>query len=692
MNRRAQRGGFTLVEVMIGTVLMVLAVAMTCAGLVYVMAGERRNSIQMELDLDVRKATERITHDLRLSAIEKMLYYPAGSGSCTGVSFPIAITNAAAPLLYDADGKIIWTRTVVFHVWTNLPNELRMTVFQPRNNSLTDAQRQEQLNSVVLYGNGSRTYESNKANTYVIFRNLFDWSISSKGAIFDGYSPVAHPEAVTLGTFTLSNGMHRFKFKVKGKNPSSSGYRIAIDTLAPSPCGSEREAEAQLPVYAISGPAAFADYMPGGSWSGNWRLNFPATAVDQYFTLQLDNDRWEETNFEPTGAEFDKTLVEWNDGLMDFVVRLAYGWTAAWLAEAQTRYGPQEALTNDLLRGAAIRVLMRGNEMLDGGFIKAIGSRCFVRFGGDPSVATSLRVEAAYIAEAASREELTMDITGASYPLPHWWSGTTSFDVNSTNTYAGPASLTIDKDKSYIVSYLVSMGAPKANPYTWTDATRPMTNSFFIPRSSGPGVADLLDPTWSDRGDVIATNSVLGVNEIWVCYPEFGTYTTPIFDTHLDAPAYNDLWWTSSIPSGCSITMKFRCGSSNDLADALAFSNITTVITTPGTALTAPAKRYCQVQATLYSNPGGVFAGWDTPLLRALRVRWTGQLKTADIGGVFSKGPDHGIFELTVDDQPLTRGVTINLEIYDDAITFGGKRRRITSAVATEIEPRNSGK
>jgi hypothetical protein len=56
-------------------------------------------------------------------------------------------------------------------------------------------------------------------------------------------------------------------------------------------------------------------------------------------------------------------------------------------------------------------------------------------------------------------------------------------------------------------------------------------------------------------------------------------------------------------------------------------------------------------------------------------------------------GPDMGIFKVTVDGVPLIRGVTVDLEIFEDIGGFGGQDKRLTSYVRqVEIEPRNTGK
>ena len=81
------------------------------------------------------------------------------------------------------------------------------------------------------------------------------------------------------------------------------------------------------------------------------------------------------------------------------------------------------------------------------------------------------------------------------------------------------------------------------------------------------------------------------------------------------------------------------------------------------------------------------------PTLKDVAIRWTGANTVADIGGTVTKGPEYGIFDVYVDDRPLTKGLTVDLTIYEDVIGFGGDgSNRMTSTMSTEIEPRNTGK
>ena len=63
-----------------------------------------------------------------------------------------------------------------------------------------------------------------------------------------------------------------------------------------------------------------------------------------------------------------------------------------------------------------------------------------------------------------------------------------------------------------------------------------------------------------------------------------------------------------------------------------------------------------------------------------------------DMGALISKGPNQGIFEVTVDGQPLLSALTIDLEIYKDMYNLNSVTKRITSSQRIELRPRNTGR
>lgn len=689
MNRsHTTQVGFSLVELSVATTILVVSVTVALAGMAYYLRSVVQSDVQNELDIDVQTSMERIKHDMRLSSLDEMFFYPADAAVHTAVSFPKARDDDGDGLVdLDGDGNIIWDKTHVYHVWAGEPHQLRLTTFDPRNNSLTDTERQEQIDSVVANGHGGLTHNSANSETIDIFQNLFDWSISPQGAVFDAYSTTTERDINTsLGSVVLSNGYHTFTFTVVGKNAASSGYKIGLDTLLVSPSYGEREAEAQLPVADQSGASASEQYMSSGSWSGNYQLYFPATGVGDYFTLSLENDRWEETNFRGNDAFYENTTVEFDQSLSpyDFVVTLnGVGWN--WYAKDQT--GDTNGVSaGDVVRGCAVRVLLRGEDMVSGAWLSFDGGTCWVYFRSGSNPSEQLKILKAYIGECVETETPSMDVVSGSFKQLKFGGADGCTISGGGGRWSDPAAFPIDKDKSYLVSFLVDSSAAKGSAWKWRELTDPSVEGcYIIPQSSSPGVSELVTPTWSTRGDVESTNCVLAVRYVYTTYPTNGYYVSPVMDTHLDAPAYDDISWDSYVPWGSSLSLKIRSGNSNDLSDAQAWTNIA-AMTSPG-SINPGDNRYCQFYAQFTPSSSGLAA----PKLKDVTLRWTGEEQFVDVGGTFTKGPDYGIFELTVDGQEIKTGISIDLEIFKDSRGYRGTRT-IRSALTSEITPRNSGR
>ena len=689
-DRRKQAAGFTLAEVSVATAILVIAVGMSTTGLIYVLRASQMNDAQNEMDIQVQTAMERIKYDLRLSSLDEMFFYPEGAGPYTAISFPMARDDDGDGAVdLDGDGKIIWDRTMVYHVWSGEPNELRLTVFDPRDADLSDSERQQQINSVVGNGGGGLTHNGTNASTTVVFANLFDWTITPAGSIFDGYASEAERAMnVVLGSTLLDNGPHTFTFTAVGKNASSSNYRIGVDTLQVSPSYGEREGEAQWPVTAQSGATAVRQYKAGGSWSGNYHLYFPADGENDTFTLTMNNDRWEETNFRSLGDWYDDTTVEFDMTVSpyDYVVCLdSMGYD--WWANDQTSDSNGVAVTGGSYAGGAIRVLVRGQEMMNGNFINHDGNRCWVYFrAGGSGAGTGLGIESAYIAECSDSENPSMDAEpGTTVQLYNMFGGGEAFTIASGNSaWSSLTSFSIDKEKSYLVTFLVDDDADMANPWKWNEVTAPTAVSgYMIPGTNAPSKTEAAAETWSARSDVATLHSVLGVCAIYTTYPQRGYYTSRIYDTQVDAPTYTTIDWDDSVPWGGAVYLRTRSGSSNDLSDAASWTNIAPRAA-PG-ALSIGNGRYVQFQAEIQAGS----MDYSTPKLKDVAINWEGPTRIVDIGGTFTRGPDFGVFELEVDGAPLKSGVNIELVIYKDVAGLGGMHT-VTSMLRAEVSPRNS--
>ncbi len=697
MNHPRHNAGFSMIELIVAVLILAIVMGGAIAGWLYVLRGERMQSIQHELDMDVRKALERLKAELRLSSMDKIHFYPDGPGPYTAISFPLARDDDGDGVIeLDVYDHILWDQTVVYHVWQSTPHQLRRTVFDPRDLDLTTAQRQQQLADVVTAGGGAGAANGANATTTAIFENLFTWQIHGKGAVFDAYSPtLARALGVSLGSFLLSSGSHDFKFTVIDRNPASTGYKVGLDTLVMSPSGLEREGEAQT-VAAQSGATASADYRAAGSWSGNYHLLFPATAAGASFTLSMENDRWEETNFRAAGAKNEDTLVEFDTSLApkDFVMRLQPAGDT-WYAMDQTLDYTGGWTTNDTLQGSVVRVLVRGKTMMEGSAIKNNGPLNWIWFVA--SASRWLRITAAYIAEAADPLSYTPDaVAGTEKQL--YFSGNPDVDIPPTYYALGMLgsgqSFWIDKEKSYLVTFRVTQAySGRCDSRYWTElhtgtgSNPPPPGCYIIPGTNGAVVGDVTAATWSTKTNMVVDSRLYAVNRLHLLAPSNGVFTSQTTDTQLSAPAYQTMTWNSIRPSGTAVDLKVRTADNEDMSDAAPWSNLTAMAS--GGSITPGNRRYVQFQALMRASSDG----WNVPSLKDVTIRWTGEYRAADIGGKMTTGPDYGIYELMVDNKPLVKGVSIDLTIFEDLMTIGGgSSNRLTSSATVEVEPRNTGK
>ena len=688
MNRNLHRtrNAFTIVELLVSHSIVAVAVTLALAGALYLLREVNLRGVQDELDVEIQTAMERLKADTRLSALEHMFFYPRGAGPFSAISFPMARDDDGDGAVdKDEDDNIVWDRTMIYHVWQGEPHQLRLTVFDPRDNTLTDTERQEQLDSVVVNGGGTSTHNGGHAATQVVFENLFDWTIVPQGARVDAYSETLTREAnVSLGTCILPTGDHTFKFTVVGKNADSQGYEIGIDSMYCSPSYSRREAEGQLPATDQSGAIADYELMDGGSWNGNYQLSFPATAPGQSFTLTMSNDKWKETNFDGTGDSHDNTTVVFDTSFSphDFVVQLD-GLGTNWTAAAQTGdLGAFDAAAGQL-RASACRVLLRGEDMMGGNWINYDGGKC--RIAVQAAQEMPVDIVAACIGECASTTNASMDVApGTQHDLRFGGAAAVSIPAGEM-AWSDTCDLSIDKQKSYLVTLLIGSVPGRSGLRGWQDSFNPsLPSSFLIPGDEGPTAAEAAEETWSSRSNILSYAAIVGVPYLYTTLPTNGTYTSRIFDTHYANPAYNQIQCEAVVPDNTDLQLKVRTGMDPDLSDAPAWDDILFI---PEFGVIDPGNmRYFQFLAQLSPDADGLV----TPKLRDFTVEWFGPERAVDIVGNFTKGPDYGIFEVTVDDMDIVTGVSITMEIFKDTRTHIGTKR-LTSMLSAEIQPRNNG-
>jgi hypothetical protein len=289
-----------------------------------------------------------------------------------------------------------------------------------------------------------------------------------------------------------------------------------------------------------------------------------------------------------------------------------------------------------------------------------------------------------FIGEAQNAVSNTMDVAAGSQQAVEFSGEHHATIPAGTTLWSDQTGFAVEKEKSYLVTYLVAGAESRGVLDVWEDAVSPwLPTTFIIPGSSSPSIADASASVWSTRGDVMGTNCVLGVAGLFGSHPAQGTYASAIFDTHAETPDYNQITWDAAVPVGTDILLKVRTGAEPDMADAPAWEDIDPI---PIYGLFDPGSgRYVQFEATLLSDG----LGSQAPKLKDFTVSWRGGESVVDIGGDFTKGPDYGVFELTVDGREVLTGMTIDLEIFKDVRGHEGTKR-LTSQLTAEIAPRNS--
>ncbi len=684
--------GFTLVEVVGAMFLLLLAISLALFGYVGTLRKASDLDHQAELDMDVKMAIESLKNDLRLSSMDYVFFYPA-TPPYEALSFPIAYPDSTTGMLPrdPTTKRIIWSDTIIYHIRDSTPHQLVRTVFSPRNNALTDEQIQAQLDSVVANGG------DNNASSRVIFNNLLHWQLDPRRGQFNGYSLVETlKKNAFIGYVLLDSGDHTFQFEVTEKDTNSTGFAIGIDMLSVTSSSLPLEAE-DLEVTQQSSAATAREEMDH-TWSGNHQLIFPASQKGASFTVKVNNDRWVETNF-PRGIQ-DDVVVRYDTDLDDIIIRLK-GNEIAWKAEDQTGdASPSDPSTN--YSGTAVRILLKGDNLpVGGGFITSKGARCRLVFRA--SETKPFGISNVRFGVASDPESYTMAYLSNSVPVRL---------INPANNLVYslqiPAAKTattewidvpITPTNNYLVTYTIdnSTGhdAPRlwadhyGSTYSWPFATKiAFFDTAIAAHTAAEYAASPYD--WSDATgiNVHSVNFLPGLERVRVSYVEKGTFTSRIADTGMLAPQYNDIDWTATVPTGCNLKFKVRAGNQYNLSDASAWTNLT-AFTTPRGNPAPLGKRYIQFQAELESSANHL----QSPDLHDVTMDWPGDTRLVNIGGDFTTGPDHGVFEVSVDGEKLQSALVVDLEIYKDVrVGKGNETRRISSSQKVEINPRNTGK
>ncbi len=674
-------------ELLIAISLLAVAVTMAIGGWVFVIRGERRNSAQCELDIQVRTASERLRAELRLSDTARMVFFPEGPGPYQAISFPMAVDSSGNGLIdVDEAGRIAWSRTVIYHVGRGEPDRLLRTVFDPRDSSLNTEERVAQLAAVVRDGSAANAANGGNAVTRVVFENFFDWSIESKLLAIDGYSPTLGRRFVTFGSALMGEASHDLQFSVLGRHPRSTGFKVGLDTLRVSSADVEYEAEDQ-PIVA-GGFFTRREHVPMGSWGGNLHLLFDTGEDEGSLTLRIPYHRWEERHFRSVGSRHTNTRSLFDVAARRYSLQLG-GSGEAWNALVQTGATHRDDRMVRNFQGHALRVLIRGADADTIGAIRHEGrltpvepvdaeSRSRIRLRIPQQVQF---VTDAWIAEADPDAMAALGVrTGTARRLILRRIGGSELVVGTLA--ASQTNLAILRDSSYVVSFLLRGSETAFHLPEWSnELERSQPFSAVLP---GAGASDLTRASWNGLEGFEALTNLYALERMVTDYPAEGVFQSRIVDTMHQRPQYGVVSIERILPEGTGVEVQVRTGDDPRLADADAWEVAAWRL--DGDSLDGVGEgRYVQFRARLTSDALGV----HTPDVGLVAIGWPGNRRLVDIGGSITTGPDHGVFAVRVEDAPIMRGLLVRLSIQK---AVSGTPSRLVSSMMFEVEPRNTGK
>ncbi|MEI8242744.1 MAG: prepilin-type N-terminal cleavage/methylation domain-containing protein [bacterium] len=706
MSQNIQKNrGFSLVEMMVAMTILGVAMSIGIAGWAHVLIGEKRVEAQNDLDMDVRASVERLRADIRVSDLNKILFWPAGVGPYTAISFPVAVASSSTNLLNQGGTNIAWNRTMIYHVFVSSPNQLKRTVFYNRDPDASISNRQVQLDRVVADGNGNNAcLNGETTSTSLLFANLFEWQLFPRTAQFDCYAATTMRDRFLFGSTVVAGGPHTVEFKVIGKNPAGNANKyLGIDVLNCSVSGSDQEAEAHRSATIGGSFLVSTNYIPSGSWSGNYQLRPHCSTNGQGVSITVFNDCWEESNFETPGAvaenmsrEFDTTLKTNNIFPYNhYVMRLTGATGFVWRAggdnslmsdpSSQNNDSSPDNLQNTPLNVCA-RVLIRGEYIRQTGYGPVL---LFTKSTPNPVLTDPTFAVAASSNSCNAMPGTVQALKFYQYGVEKSWSACANDTV-----YGVPAApITVYSNQSYLVSYYLLDVGGACNMYHNEDP-RYHIGSYML---TNVATTATYDENWSGNPYYTTDRNLLGGDgrtyslfKIFSAFASNATYTSAIFDSGQSAAAAKTVSWSNSVPANSWFQLFARTGDAADMSDAPAWSTLSP-IASAGTFANNTG-RYIQFLVKMGNTPFTATTPFPpTPRLLWVAFNWTGETKYIDVAGILSKGTDYAQCEVTLDGQPLTKALKIDLTIYKDVRRISGGTERFTSFITAEVSPRNTG-
>jgi hypothetical protein len=302
LKRLKNKKGFTMTEVILVTLITMMVMLAIITAWIFTYKTWTGESEKTYLRMDLMGALETIKADVRLSSLAQgdMAFYPTGGGVYTAVSVPVADVDSGTGLFaVDEDAGIEWDRTVIYHIFTEDDGSetLRRTIYDPRDNTMTEEARYTQLSNVVANGVGG----SGSTTDDTFLENLDSFEISPLSSVVDFYdesSSAIQVGKIVFGWATLDAGDHVIKFEIIDPNPASSGNDIGIDTIMIEPSGSRREVEFYQDVSNINVSGGSMDYPEDSDFNNKMYAEFEVNGVGSDVEFTDYYDLWRESAFD----------------------------------------------------------------------------------------------------------------------------------------------------------------------------------------------------------------------------------------------------------------------------------------------------------------------------------------------------------------------------------------------------------
>ncbi|HPS20745.1 MAG TPA: prepilin-type N-terminal cleavage/methylation domain-containing protein [Candidatus Omnitrophota bacterium] len=743
IGRIKNKKGFTLTEVMFAAVISAVVIGVVVSTWLYTYKTWSVQSEKTHLRVGLMETLETIKNDIRLSSLTYMAFYPSATQPHVAISLPTAEKDSDGFFTVDSNGEIVWDNTVIYHLFTETDNtvSLRRTVI-PRDNSLTEEERYDELSDVVITG-GSETTGS---NTEILLAGVSTFEVSSLAPVIEFYADSTIAQRVgkiVFGWIKLSSGEHTVKFEVTGRNDDSTGYDIGLDKIMIEPSGSGRDMEYYASSYAPSGALTVNDgtcsRVHGSVWTNCNYLLLSADTIGSYLEINDDYDLWRESAFE--------TVTLNNANKIDEEVMVALDapeddeqgdtiWdanTEAGDSQQEGRDGVFETLESTSgITSLTIRTVVRSNNIAMATSL-ASGDYVLVRTNFKASTSTPVTISRAYItarngtsgfdglanqapASLAVEEyhrhqqlffyDSTLGVVSEGITVPagtEAWSLWTAFPVRNTS--------------DYLISFYIADATGLVCKYWGGDDTT--IRSYYL-AGDYPYAAGI--PDWTTSAYVPETN-VLGSYNVYICasvdsWFAKGEVESNIFDTTLENPSYGSIKWSESLPTGkiTDVVLKARSSDDEQMTGATAWDSITGT-SVSGDTLSIGTGRYVQFKGYLSAAPywynttsdlsykdyvtaqvaldayqfpaTGDFmrTALPVPKLDDVEIDWPGSERICTITGYIARKNDYGQAKLTIDGQDLVRVLGVKV-----GLTENIQGREIVEQNIVEMEPRNTGK